>query len=123
MIYFIQAGRNGPVKIGDSELVYDRLAQLQTANPYKLNILFVYNGRQYGEFELHDLFKHENIRGEWFRPARDIIGFNKKYPDDCFKMTNHQLYLCRESEEEVYWIKLEKWRKEMPVKRIKLMKF
>jgi hypothetical protein len=39
-MYFIQQGTTGPIKIGVSNNPYQRLANLQTANPYKLRLLF-----------------------------------------------------------------------------------
>jgi hypothetical protein len=38
-IYFIQAGMNGPIKIGFSDNVPNRLAALQTSNYEKLHLL------------------------------------------------------------------------------------
>ncbi len=35
MIYFIQAGENGPIKIGQSDDPKERLKQLQVANPQR----------------------------------------------------------------------------------------
>ena len=102
MIYFVQAGKNGPIKIGDSNDLHRRIELLQIGCPYKLNLLFVYNGRHFNESELHNLFKHENIRGEWFRPAKSIINFNKKYSDDCYPITNIDLYKCRKDMENIY---------------------
>jgi hypothetical protein len=95
MIYFLQAGNNGPIKIGDSDAVHERLAELQVGCPYKLKLLFVYNGREFDEAGLHKKFKHENIRGEWFRPARSIVEFRKDFPGDCYPITNVDLYTCR----------------------------
>lgn len=101
MIYFMQAGENGPIKIGDSEEIHFRLKTLQIGCPYKLKLLFVYNGRHFNEFELHDFFKHEHIRGEWFRPAKAIKHFNKDYPDDCYNISNFELYKCREDSQRI----------------------
>ena len=96
MIYFLQAGKNGPIKIGCCEdVLRDRVTTLQVGNPYKLTVLFIYNGREYTELELHELFQHENIRGEWFRPAREILGFRDKHREDCYGTTPNELYECR----------------------------
>ena len=114
MIYFIQAGKNGPIKIGDSDTIHERLEDLQVGCPYKLRLLFVYNGRDYDEFELHEHFKHEHIRGEWFRPARAIRDFNKTHPDDCYAISNFELYKCREDALQIKYdrfVNLGKWHK------------
>jgi hypothetical protein len=105
VIYFIQAGKNGPIKIGVAEELHKRVDELQIGCPYKLHVLYVYNGRQLSEPELHELFKHEHIRGEWFRPASAIAKFNKRFPQDCYPITNIGLYECRDSE---YQIAMEK---------------
>jgi len=76
MIYFIQAGKNGPIKIGQTNNgIEERIAQLQTGCPYELRLLWCYNGDGYTEQVVHDLFKHERIRGEWFRPSPSILEF------------------------------------------------
>ena len=73
-IYFIQCGTNGPIKIGyTNKDVKERVAQLQTACPYELKLLWVTDGDQESEQFIHERLKHENIRGEWFRPGKDII--------------------------------------------------
>ena len=80
MIYFIQAGKNGPIKIGQSDDPKERLNQLQTANPYELKILwlFDYDGGDWDEQAIHKEFRHELIRGEWFRPSRKLFKFIKE---------------------------------------------
>ena len=76
MIYFIQAGKNGPIKIGQTGgNIKDRVAQLQTGCPYKLKLLWVYTGSDWSESEVHSKFKHEKIHGEWFHPSRMLLNF------------------------------------------------
>jgi len=73
-IYFIQCGTNGPIKIGyTNKDVKERTAQLQTACPYELKLLWVTDGGTEEEQSIHENLKHENIRGEWFRPAEDVF--------------------------------------------------
>jgi len=73
-IYFIQCGTNGPIKIGyTNKDVKERLSQLQTACPYELKLLWVTDGDQEDEQKMHESLKHENIRGEWFRPGKDVL--------------------------------------------------
>lgn len=73
MIYFIQCGENGPIKIGQSDDVEARMSQLQIACPYKLKLLWVYTGNMYTEKDIHREFSHERIRGEWFHPSRRLF--------------------------------------------------
>ncbi len=75
MIYFIQAGENGPIKIGSSDDPEKRMADLQVANAAELKLLWKYTGDRFSESDIHCTFKHEKIRGEWFHPSRDLIGF------------------------------------------------
>jgi len=73
-IYFIQCGTNGPIKIGyTNKDVKERVAQLQTACPYELKLLWVTDGDQETEQDIHESLKHEHIRGEWFRPGKDVL--------------------------------------------------
>ena len=79
MIYFIQAGKNGPIKIGHTENdIEQRIAQLQTGCPYELRLIWLKKGDQQDEAEWHSWFQHERIRGEWFRPSRDLINCIKQ---------------------------------------------
>jgi len=69
-VYVIQAGDDGPVKIGyTSGPAEKRLRGLQTGNPYKLRILKVFDGDERHESELHRRFAGHRIRGEWFDPC------------------------------------------------------
>ena len=66
MIYFIQAGDNGPVKIGYSINPEKRLQALQTSHPQKLRMITVIDGDRDLEKELHEYFSDESVSGEWF---------------------------------------------------------
>jgi hypothetical protein len=78
MIYFIQAGKNGPIKIGKTNGdIADRLAQLQTGCPYKLRVLWLYYGDKYTESKIHKIFEHEKLHGEWFHPSGSLYEFIK----------------------------------------------
>lgn len=76
MIYFIQAGKNGPIKIGHTNGdVKERLQQLQNGCPYELILLWCIKGTPEDEAYLHKKFKPEQIRGEWFRPCRQLLEY------------------------------------------------
>ena len=67
MIYFIQSGDNGPIKIGYTDNnIENRLSGLQVSCPEKLTLLGCVDGDIYIEVALHKLFKTLRIRGEWF---------------------------------------------------------
>lgn len=68
-VYFVQAGANGPIKIGCTSNVSARLAQLQTAQPEKLQLLAAVPGGEALESALHAAFAEHRMMGEWFRPC------------------------------------------------------
>ena len=73
MVYFIQAGPGGPIKIGFTKNdVKQRKMELQTGNPFKLKVLFTYNLPHPTESELHYKHSKHRLEGEWFKPHRDI---------------------------------------------------
>lgn len=74
--YVIQAESGGPVKIGRTDKpVETRLKSLQTGNPEKLRIIYVFNGDWY-EKHIHDRFADRRLVGEWFDESvvDDLIG-------------------------------------------------
>lgn len=72
MIYFIQSG--GFVKIGycDRDPIR-RLEKLQIGNPIKLRLIALMTGGPAEERELHDKYRHNFVRGEWFKLTREMI--------------------------------------------------
>lgn len=73
MTYFIEAIGQNLVKIGVAHNVERRLAQLQTACPFDLQILCAIED-DYEEL-LHTVFESERVRGEWFRLSVRIREF------------------------------------------------
>lgn len=74
-VYFIQAGDGGPVKIGCSCSVPERLSVLQIGNAEPLRVLATTPGAFAEEHRLHALFKSDLISGEWFRPSLNLMSF------------------------------------------------
>lgn len=70
--YFIGTG-NGPVKIGVSGKVKNRLRELQSGSPYKLHILAEVEGGYVAERRYHKRFSEHRLEGEWFAPHPDIL--------------------------------------------------
>lgn len=69
MIYMIQAGINGPVKIGYSRSakgVLDRKRVMQTANHLELKCKYGFPGNEKREREIQARYERFRIRGEWF---------------------------------------------------------
>jgi hypothetical protein len=75
MVYFIQYGENGPIKIGKSEDPETRLLQAQTFCPHECRLLWVYGGNKYSERDLHRKFRSIRIRGEWFECSEVLLSF------------------------------------------------
>ncbi len=77
MIYFIQSGPQGPIKIGTckDEHLRKRISTLQTGNPNGFGVLGVMDGGAELEGDLHKRFRAHRRAGEWFAPAPEILSF------------------------------------------------
>lgn len=73
LVYFIQAGDDGPIKIGVAEKPMKRLAELQVASPVELNLLAVMKGGVDRERRLHTKFAEWRLHGEWFEGCDVLI--------------------------------------------------
>lgn len=76
-IYLIRAGSKGAIKIGVAKDVDKRIDQLQTGNHQELELIYSCDlGSEKKAFniesQLHSIYKHHNIRGEWFKPYIDF---------------------------------------------------
>lgn len=74
-IYFLQAGVGGPIKIGRATDLQSRIDGIQTGNHEKLTLLVAVTGQRMSETDIHALFDHLRIHGEWFRPEADLLAF------------------------------------------------
>lgn len=66
MIYFVRAGAHGPVKIGKTNDVATRVAELATAHYETLSVLATLDVANRVETLLHRLLKEHRLKGEWF---------------------------------------------------------
>lgn len=66
MIYCILNKAQNTCKIGFSKNPQKRLQTLQTGNSDILSLKFILPGEEESEILLHDKFKEDKIRGEWF---------------------------------------------------------
>lgn len=66
MIYFIQAGEDGAVKIGWSLNVTKRMSDLQTSHSHKLRIIRTIDAPRWVESWFHRHFASIRLAGEWF---------------------------------------------------------
>jgi len=71
-VYLIQAGDDGPIKIGTSRDPRKRFVELQTASPYPLRVRAIGAGGRKTERHLHERFAGSRLHGEWFEPVQGI---------------------------------------------------
>jgi Meiotically up-regulated gene 113 len=74
LIYFIKSP-SGPIKIGTTIRLSERLKQLAADHGEGLEVLAVVEGSYEAEKGLHDRFGHLRIVNEWFEPGDDLVGF------------------------------------------------
>lgn len=72
-VYFIQAGENGPVKIGFTESLVKRFDKMRVDCPMPLRVLHWVAGNKATEAAFHARWDEARVRGEWFKPLREIV--------------------------------------------------
>lgn len=75
LIYFIQKGESGPIKIGVSSQVGARLKQLQTGHDELLRLVGLMKGGFFNESQIHSRFAPLRMCGEWFSPTLELREF------------------------------------------------
>jgi len=75
VVYFIQRGESGPVKIGFSRNVYGRMQTLQTANSQPLRLVGYLYGDTELEGDIQSRFAEDRLKGEWFKPTYTMKSF------------------------------------------------
>lgn len=83
VVYFVQAGPDGPIKIGLTTSLDSRLRALQTGSPRRLTLLHTEPGGRDRELALHRRWALHRLRGdgEWFAPAPAILNYIATAPD------------------------------------------
>jgi ORF6N domain len=71
--YFLQAGKDGPIKIGSTRNLAVRIRTLMTMSPVPLQLLGVMKGDH--EESCHMQLGIYRIHGEWFTPAEPVLEF------------------------------------------------
>jgi len=80
-VYFVRSEKTHAIKIGfTAGKIEDRLSALQTAHPYKLQVLAASCGSREYEKALHGRFGHLRLEGEWFEPHPDLMAFISVLP-------------------------------------------
>jgi len=76
LIYFIQQGADGPIKIGyTTGTISIRVNQIQTACHEKLTLLGTMDGDANKKRLLHAFFHAHKLHGEWFEPAPMVLNY------------------------------------------------
>lgn len=83
--YFLQAGADGPIKIGSTRNLPVRLRTLCAMSPAPLQLLGVMKG-EHAEERCHIQLGVFRLHGEWFTPSRVVLDFireNAVIPKSC----------------------------------------
>lgn len=69
MEYVYMAHCNGLFKIGRAKDIWKRIKQLQTGNPHPVELWLSWevNDARKVEAWMHEKFKEQHVRGEWYR--------------------------------------------------------
>ena len=74
MIYFIQAGDEGLIKIGYAVHVDQSIKIWQEGSPVPLKLLATIDGSLEVEVYLHTKFSRLRQHGKWFKGSKEIFG-------------------------------------------------
>ncbi|MFL6210227.1 MAG: GIY-YIG nuclease family protein [Pyrinomonadaceae bacterium] len=101
MIYFVQSGINGPIKIGYAIEPWKRIKQLQTGNHEMLAFLKAIPGDKKRETEIHKLLSPHKKQGEWYHPTNEVLEFIKTLDEPEYEVIGLRAYavLRRDTEE------------------------
>ena len=125
MIYFIQQGIAGPIKIGKTEDMKSRMHDLQVGNPDQLRLVGV---QDRDEITLHIKYRDHRLRGEWFKASQEIVDYINQL-DNLGRATtpavvysDQQTDKEREQEIEISELVDEKWELRNECNRLKTKK-
>jgi len=75
VVYFVQSRLGGPIKIGLTTELSQRLKQLQNESPIPLQIVGALRGDEKVEAAIHERFRKLRLHGEWFEPSTELVEF------------------------------------------------
>lgn len=73
VVYFLQRGEDGPIKIGVSLNLKRRISELQTTSSEPLRLLGTVRGGYDLESNLHYELDEHRVHGEWFKPSAQVL--------------------------------------------------
>lgn len=80
-IYFVRSGEF--IKIGQSRRWKQRVETMQVGSPHTLIVMLVLKDDPKLEAKLHNWFRTDHFRGEWFHSGPAILAYIKKRLSDC----------------------------------------
>jgi hypothetical protein len=75
LVYFVQKGETGPIKIGFTFRLHGRLKKLQTSSEERLHLRAAIPGNVALERTIHGMFAHYRLEGEWFAPSAELLEY------------------------------------------------
>ena len=78
MVYFIQAGENGPIKIGASSVPEMHLDRLQQGNHEELRLIAVIPGERSLEKKVRADLKAFELGRKWFHATDEVLNYIEK---------------------------------------------
>jgi hypothetical protein len=84
LVYFVQGRPGTPIKVGFTSRgdVAERVAGLQTGNPYVLRALYTFPGNPSDEKAIHKALAPERLCGEWFECQGRVLAFFERLRAD-----------------------------------------
>ena len=78
MVYFIQAGDNGPIKIGTSSVPEMHIDRLQQGNHEELRLIAEIPGERSLEKKVRADLKAFELGRKWFHATDEVLNYIKK---------------------------------------------
>ena len=91
-VYFVQSVATHAIKIGKANDVGARKRDLQTGTDRELILLGSIPADASTEGELHGMFEHLQIRGEWFSPGPELLAFIRQHGQPASVVDLHNLH-------------------------------
>lgn len=80
IVYFLQCGKGGPVKIGTSRDGWGRVLSVAASMPHRMAFCSIVVGGLQLERNLHRRFRKFRLNGEWFKPEGELKDLMRKLP-------------------------------------------
>lgn len=80
-IYFVRSGEF--IKIGQSKQWKQRIETMQVGSPYTIITLLVLIAEPKLESKLHNWFRADHFRGEWFHSGPAILTYIREHLSEC----------------------------------------